>query len=134
MTNLEEKIREYFKPQDIVAVYLFGSYAMGKARYSSDIDIGVFLDRHTPEFYEEMRNKYLTGLGRLLRKDIDLVILNLASMTLLKQVFSRGKCLLVKDKKKLAWYRTFIFAEIADMGYYRERFQSGFIRKLMEAG
>ena len=31
---------------------------------------------------------------------------------------------------KLARYKTFIFAEIADMGYYRDRLEAGFIRKL----
>ena len=30
----------------VVAVYLFGSHAAGRAHRESDVDIGVLLDRH----------------------------------------------------------------------------------------
>jgi len=46
MSELEEKIRTYFKnKKEVVAIYLFGSYAAGKEGHLSDIDIGILLDR-----------------------------------------------------------------------------------------
>ncbi len=134
MIKIEEQITKYFNTKkEVIAVYLFGSYAADKERNSSDVDIGIFLDGRAPDFFAEKRNEYIVELGRVLRKDIDPVILNSASTELLRQVFFKGNCILVKDVKKLARYKTFIFAEIAEMGYYRGRMQSGFIRKVREA-
>lgn len=132
--QIEEQITKYFNTKkEVIAVYLFGSYAAGKEHDSSDVDIGIFLDGRAPDFFAEKRNEYIVELGRVLRKDIDPVILNSASTELLRQVFFKGKCILVKDEKQLVRHKTFIFAEIAEMGYYRSRMESGFIRMVMEA-
>ncbi len=43
--GIKTKIVDYFRPQkDVVAVYLFGSYAAKKNRPFSDIDIGILFD------------------------------------------------------------------------------------------
>jgi len=45
MSELEEKIKNYFKnKKEVIAVYLFGSYAEGREHDLSDIDIGRILD------------------------------------------------------------------------------------------
>lgn len=131
--KLEEKITAYFKnKKEVVAVYLFGSYAEGKDRDLSDIDIGILLDRNNRELFNERKNDYIIELGRLIRKDIDPVILNSASEELLRQVFSKGKCILVNDSRKLARYKMVMFSMIAEFAYYRNQMQSGLIRKIME--
>ena len=130
---LEEKIRTYFKnKKEVVVVYLFGSYAKGKQRPSSDIDIGILLDTTDQGFVKERRNEYMVELARILRKDIHPVILNLAGEELLKQIFLKGKCILVNDSRKLAQYKMVMFAKIAEFGYYRSQMQLGLIRKVME--
>src|SRR3989338_5720845 len=84
MSELEEKIKNYFKnKKEVIAVYLFGSYAEGRERDLSDIDIGIILDRRDSAFFQEKRDVYMVELGRILRKDIDSVILNSASEALL---------------------------------------------------
>ena len=66
--RLIEKIQSYFSDEkDVVAVYLFGSYAQGKARRTSDVDIDIGI-------FEKKQIRYLKELGRLLRKDIHPVI------------------------------------------------------------
>ena len=80
--RLIEKIQSYFSDEnDVVAVYLFGSYAQGKARRTSDVDIGIF---------EKKQIRYLKELGRLLRKDIHPVILNTAGETLMQTGFIKN--------------------------------------------
>jgi hypothetical protein len=74
----------------------------------------------------------MVELGRLMRKDIDPVILNSASQELLRQIFSKGKCILVNDSKELARYKMVMFARIAEFAYYRNQMQLGLIRKIME--
>ncbi|MBW2195608.1 MAG: nucleotidyltransferase domain-containing protein [Deltaproteobacteria bacterium] len=134
MSELEEKIAGYFKKKkEVIAVYLFGSYAEGKERKLSDIDIGILLDGNSPDFFKERKKDYIVGLGRSTRKNIDPVILNSAGEELLRQVFLKGKCILVKDSKKLAQLKMIMFAKIAEFGYYRSQMQSGLIRKIMEA-
>ena len=133
MHKLEEKITAYFKnKKEVIAVYLFGSYAEGKDRDLSDIDIGILLDSKDRDFFKERRNDYIVELGRVMRKDIDPVILNSASEELLRQIFLKGKCILVNDSRKLAEYKMVMFTKIAEFAYYRNRMQSGLIKKIME--
>ena len=132
-SKLIEKLTVYFRTKPgVIAVYLFGSYAQGKERRKSDIDIGLLFDTRDPAFAKEKTNTYMIDLSRILRKDIHPVILNLASEELLRQVFLKGKCILVKDTKKLARYKMTTFARIADFAYYKNQMQSGLIRNVME--
>ena len=68
-----------------------------------------------------------------LRKDLHVVIMNTAGEELLKQIYSKGKCLLVNNAREAAKFRMVHFARIADFGHYRNLMQSGFAKKLMEA-
>ncbi|MCF8084314.1 MAG: nucleotidyltransferase domain-containing protein [Deltaproteobacteria bacterium] len=129
---IEEKIRSYFEDrQGIIAVYLFGSYAMGKERLSSDVDIGLLLDTDESDA-TAIKDICMAELARLLRKDIHPVILNSAGETLLKQIFSKGKCVVINDRQKLARYRTAKFSQIAAFGPYRRQMQQGLIQRVME--
>ena len=103
MNMLVREIPLYFKERDeVIAVYLFGSYAQGKETARSNIDIGVLLNPHNLEAMRKKRTLYLTELGRVLRKDIHIVILNTAGEELLRQVFAKGKCVLINDHQKHA--------------------------------
>jgi len=94
------------------------------------VDIAVLLDNEYRDHFSDMRVLYMLELARLLRKDIHPVLLNSASEALLKQIFLKGKCILVRDAKKLARHRTAMFADIAEFGYYRDQMQSGLIKRL----
>ncbi len=130
--KLKEKIIAYFESkEEVIAVYLFGSYVEGKERYLSDIDIGILMDSKDQDFVTRRRNDYMVELARILRKDIHLVILNSASEELLKQIFSKGQCIIVNNSRELARYTMVMFVKIAEFSYYRRQMQSGLIRKLM---
>ena len=54
----EEKIRDYFKnKEEVIAIYLFGSYAAGRERDLSDIDIGIILDGRDSSCNSDSRKK-----------------------------------------------------------------------------
>ena len=111
--NLIEKLTTYFNTKSkIIAVYLFGSYAKGKEHHSSDIDIGLLFDARDPVLLKKEVDTVMFDLSRILRKDIHSVILNLAGEELLRQVFLTGKCILVRDSKKLAHYKMTAFSRI----------------------
>jgi len=127
------QIKTYFLHKDgVVAVYLFGSYAKGKQRDKSDVDIGILFESADLNSYKEKRNLYMVELARLLRKDIHPVILNLASEELFRQIFLTGKKIFVRDEKKLSRYQMIMTSRIADFGYYKNQMQKGFLNKLMK--
>ena len=129
----KKKIENYFKnKKDIIAVYLFGSYAKGKESHSSDIDIGILLDRNHRECDKTIIDRYIVELGRILKKDIHPVILNSASEELLRQVFSNGECLLINNPEALSLFKMVMYSRIADFSYYRNQMQSGLIKKVMK--
>jgi len=128
-----DKIKTYFSYKDgVVAVYLFGSYAQGRQRDRSDVDIGILFETADLNSYKKKRNLYMVELARLLRKDIHPVILNLAGEELLKQIFLTGNKVFVRDEKKLSHYQMIMTSRIADFCYYKNLMQKGFLNKLMK--
>ena len=131
--RIKEIIIDYFNTRDeVIAVFLFGSYADFKERPSSDVDIGILIDSKDPGFARDKRMLYLCELSRSIRKDVHPVILNFAGEELLRQVFSKGSCLLVKDERKLSHFKTIAFSKIAEFGAYRKQMQAGLVRRIME--
>jgi len=135
MEKIDETISDYFKDnQEVVAVYLFGSYAAGKQRHLSDVDIGIILDRNVmgKNQMAEKRQTYMIELSRILRKDIHLVILNTAGEGLLYQVLRKGKCVLVNNRRKLTSTKAIMLSMIADFNYHKTMMQTNFVRNVME--
>ena len=131
--NVIENIEVYFKDRlEVIAVYLFGSYASGKERHFSDLDIGLLLDKMHMGAAEEKKYEYMVELSRLLRRDIHPIILNFVGEELAKQILIKGKCILVNKPKELAQYKMVMFSKIADFAYYRKQMQSGLVRSIME--
>lgn len=118
--------------KEVIAVYIFGSYAKNAERHFSDIDIGILMDRMNHDIIIKKRSVYMIGLSLILKKDVHPVILNSASEALLKQVFKKGKCVLVNNAKELSRKKMIMFSEIADYAYYQDKMQSGLIRRVME--
>jgi uncharacterized protein len=133
--HIEETIAGYFKENSfgITAVYIFGSQASGKSTSGSDVDIAVLFDRCDPVFVHSRTAEILVQLPRLLRKDVHPVAMNSASEALLKQIFGKGRCLLVKDARKLAEFKILAYTRIAGFNYYLKKMQAGLIRRVLEA-
>jgi len=129
----EKKITNYFKNKEgIIAVYLFGSYVSGKIRSGSDIDLAILLGSRDRAVITRRLDKYLIDLSRMLRKDMHLTAMNFASEELLKQIFKKGNCLIVNDSKNLAYFTMTAYSKIVNFHYYRDQFQAGIVRKVME--
>jgi len=128
--HLEQKIIEYFQDQsEVVAVYLFGSYAKGKERSASDLDLAVLMERDALQTEFSLRKRYVQELGRILRKDIHLVIMNRAGEMLLAQIFKSGK-LLLQRHSGLYRFKAYSYVMIADFMIYRKSAEKGFLQKM----
>jgi hypothetical protein len=88
---------EYFGGNaDILLVFLFGSAASGKMTNGSDIDIGILFEQ-SPDVYSVQ--KLANELNGVLKRDIDIAVLNSASPILKMQILKKGALVCAKDKK-----------------------------------
>ncbi|MFO7750524.1 MAG: nucleotidyltransferase domain-containing protein [Desulfobacteraceae bacterium] len=130
-----ETIKTCFaEKQEVAAVYLFGSFASGKNRVMSDVDIAVLLypeDRFIKSAHI-FRQAYISQLGRSLRKDIHPVILNHAGEVLLKQILFKGKPVLVKDETYHKQFKMVALARIVDFNFHLKTMQSKLKKRILE--
>lgn len=125
-------IVHYFEERpEVIAAYLFGSYARGHARPSSDIDIGVLVEHEAFPKDEELTMAYTVDLARLLRKDFHVVIMNNAGEGILAQIFKHGKCILEREHEILSRFKTFTYSRIADFGYHRSLMEKAFVSRIL---
>jgi predicted nucleotidyltransferase len=131
--KLINKLNVYSEDKsEVIAVYLFGSQAKNRADRASDVDIGILLDTNDRAAETEKRNQYLVDPADMLKKEIHPVILNFAGEELMRQIFLKGKCILVRAPEKLSLFKMTMYARIADFGYYRGQMQAGLIRNIMD--
>ena len=96
-TSAIQKLKRYFRQDpNILLAFLFGSAAKNRETEDSDVDIALFLKDKKEE------SAIWTKISTLLKKEIDLVLLDEAPATLVSAIFKTGIALVVKDEK-LYW-------------------------------
>jgi hypothetical protein len=126
------KITEYFSAkQEVVAVYLFGSYAQDREKGQSDIDLGILLDRDVLSRQDDLRTLFLADLGRMLRKDLHTVLMNCAGEGILAQIFKHGKCIFQRNSQALANFKTAKYSLIAEFAYSRAIMEKSFVSRIL---
>lgn len=101
---------------EISIVYLFGSRAMGRGLRSSDIDIGVVLKdspsgKDTRALYQ---NLYDIFSGVYPTSKLDIVFLQVASLSLQYFAIKEGKVLFEEDPTFTADYENFVINQYLD--------------------
>ena len=96
--TIEQALREFFpvEPGGIIAAYLFGSVARGTAGARSDVDVAVLYAMAPPATIEGLPLELQTRLGQLLRRPVQVIILNTAPVGLVHRVLRDG--ILVLDR------------------------------------
>jgi len=89
--------RSEIEEKPIIAIYLFGSYAKGKEKAKSDIDLAFIFDER---FYKEdpfgalQEAELLSAqIGKTMHKAVDVVILNGSSLGFAYHAIRNGICL-----------------------------------------
>ena len=110
-----DKIKfELYKKPEILAVYLYGSYAKDIARESSDIDIGVLL--YSNRTYSLMDEGYLnTQINKKMESEIHISVINNKSPLFRYQVISPRKVLFSRNDGLRADFEVKTFNEYFDM-------------------
>ena len=106
LNGFEEEIISVCKgKREIIAVYVFGSRAMGKDKKASDVDIALLLDDREASNFPYLEFK--VTLERVLNKNVDLIILNQAGEILKHQVRKYGKTIYESDPKIRKQWKVF---------------------------
>ena len=100
-------LKEYFNKADNISFsFLFGSRSKGLNRISSDYDIGIYFKPDNSRYIEiEGTKEYQsldiiwTDLELVLKKEVDLVVLNNAPSHLASIIINQGVPILIKDEK-----------------------------------
>lgn len=85
--------------RDILLFFVFGSIVKGRAREESDIDIAILFSKK-PSI--EVLFKIKDEISEILKKEIDIAVLNVASPILEMQVLKNGKLLFERKKGEYA--------------------------------
>lgn len=106
-----ELVEELREEKDVVAVYLFGSYASGRAGPLSDVDVAVLLDEtNLPIDYFDRELELLGKANHALRTDeVSFVLLNKVPLTMQYGVLKESKLLYSKDEIKRVRFETKVF-------------------------
>jgi|YelNatPaOPRAMG01_1025707.scaffolds.fasta_scaffold11806_5 predicted nucleotidyltransferase len=119
MVRIDFRYREIIKRLkrlDVVLVYLFGSYILGTHGEFSDIDIGIVLSEKCNKDYMELFGKLYSMFSEFYPgKEIDIVFLDKAPLTLKFEVVTTGKVIYRVSKEFEYNYREKIVKEYIDI-------------------
>ncbi len=101
--ELIEKLQHFLSDdENVIFAVIFGSYARGKHKKGSDIDVGIFF-RDTPEGLKLLN--LINRLSELIGKNVDVVVLNKASAFVRHQIMKNKVVLIIKDRTIYCHFR-----------------------------
>lgn len=124
--NIKERLpklaEELKRDKNIAALYLFGSYAKGKIKPLSDVDIAVLLKKAVPSGkYWDLKIGLISKLTPILGTDeVDFVVLNEAPYELAYNIFKEGKILFCQNEKWLLDFKEKTVMNYLDTQFLRE--------------
>lgn len=112
--NSNEKLKVFLdRDQNVVFALIFGSYAEGRQKKTSDIDIGIYFVQ-PPEGIKLLT--LINVLSELAGREVDVVVLNNAPPFLRHQIMKNRVILTIKD---MAVYAKFRERTISDYDEYK---------------
>lgn len=113
----------------VIALYLFGSAVSSKITPLSDLDFAVLLDKSLNkkriQFDEELKLREVIS-GVLKTEEFDLVILNSAPKSFVKNIINNSKLLFCSEKNQLLDFINISGIEYLDFVYFRNEFMKTF--------
>ncbi|GAB6066982.1 type II toxin-antitoxin system antitoxin [Methylothermus subterraneus] len=113
--------------EELLGVWLYGSFASGDVRPDSDIDLAVLTCRPLPEDRLRELALELMDLGG---RDVDLVDLRRAPTVLAMQVISSGRRLYCRDRFACELFETHVFSDYVDLNERR----AGILQDIRQRG
>ena len=107
------------KDKNVIFAYLFGSQVSGLATEKSDVDVAIYF-KFPPRGMKKL--DYAVRIENLVKKEIDLVVLNEASPFLRFHILRTGVPLVVKNSEILAKFKEKAMRDYDEYSYLSEAF------------
>ena len=131
-------MRDYFEErEDIAFAILFGSAARGKVRKEGDIDVAIYFHPGKDVEWENFGKRYkgenriAFDLENLLKKEIDLVVLNRARSVLADEIVRKGEPILIRDR---GMFMDFLCIVSDEAEYVKDWLIASYKEKRVESG
>jgi hypothetical protein len=135
INEIVEVLRTYFNTEEaVLAAHLYGSHAKGNDTPGSDVDVAILVRQDKPKAERlVLRTRMQTALSKLLRRDVDLVLLNEIGEALFFEVLRKGKIIYEADKTVHRSFMAVRLTRCLEFHFYQERMQKGMIRAMRSA-
>lgn len=120
--------------EDVVAAYLFGSLAQGRAHPRSDIDLAILLAPTSREKEWDRRLQLMDDLRRFADREVEVVTLNSASPILRHQVLRYGRRLYERDRRARVEFEVWAGKVYADLQPMYDFHARDVLQKIREVG
>jgi predicted nucleotidyltransferase len=131
INEILQRVKKVIKKHgEITFAYLYGSLAKGEERRSSDVDVGVFLERNFKRkvFYEAQLALEIEKEAKL--RNVEVVVLNGKSLRFLNQVLRYGKLIISRNEKERIKFETFVTKSYIDFKPYYEEYDRLRVKRL----
>lgn len=119
---------------DVVAAYIFGSHAEGRAHTRSDIDIAILLQQRDDIDYFDRRLTLMSALEDFADAETDVVVLNSAPPLLQHQILKHGRLFYERDRAARVEFSVRAMQRYADLKAMYDMFNNDVLRKIKEVG
>lgn len=124
IAEIEQSVRAFFQHDpEVLAVYLFGSFARGTAGPGSDVDVAVLLDREPEGEFPGVGLRLESDLELALRRPVQLIVLGRAPADLVHRILRDGRLLLDKDPSRRIAFEVRARNEYFDLQPYLHRYR-----------
>lgn len=138
MSTLEvpESFLDYLKSRpEIVAAYLFGSVAAGKAHKFSDVDVALLLAEPVDRDKAwEIRLEAMGEAEKAFNREADVAMLHEVGSLLKFQVIHKGRLIYERDRKARIGFEVRARSEYFDFKPYLDEQQKQFLQRLRTEG
>lgn len=120
---------------EMLAAYLFGSRAEGRAGAESDLDLALLATLDLPhQTLWRLEDRWASEVARLLapRCRTDVFVLNLAPLTVRFQLLTRGRVLWARDTWKMAEFESYVRRLYWDFKPYQQLYQRSLENRIKE--
>ncbi len=134
MKAIKVKLANFFKKEsNVIGAFIYGSYAKGKQTNTSDIDIAILTkNKLTRKESTEKRIQYSLSLSKLLKKNVDVVLLRDAPLLLRFNIFKEGKKVYAADREMVTCFTARAIVEYLDFKPLEDFFFDNMIKKMKE--
>lgn len=128
-----QKIQRYFASQkDVVAVYLYGSFAYGNPHKRSDLDIAVLFDGEV-NLYRRLGSLYSNFPKLSIKAELEVREVDLNQSPIFLRNVLRGKLIYVSDEIKRVRFEVAVLNLVSDTEHLRN-IRNFYVKKSLKEG